>query len=59
MNRQHKETHQTWFEKWGKERGGNGNIMEGVNLFKNTVCIYTITTIKLLILLMCPNSKMK
>jgi hypothetical protein len=37
--RQYNETHKALFEKWGKERGANGNIMQSVNLF-NVHCIH-------------------
>jgi hypothetical protein len=50
--RQHNESHQTLFEK-GR---GNGNIMEGMNLFK-VPWMYIITTKKSLVSLMYANSK--
>jgi hypothetical protein len=37
--RQYNETHKALFEKWGKEKGANGNIMYAVNLF-NIHCIH-------------------
>jgi hypothetical protein len=32
--KKHNETHQTLFEKRGRKKGRDENIMEGVNLFK-------------------------
>jgi hypothetical protein len=44
--RQHNETHQTLFESGGgKREKGNGNIVEGVNLFK-VHCAHGIITMK-------------
>jgi hypothetical protein len=37
--RQYYETHKALFEKWGKERGAKGNIMQRVNLF-HVHCIH-------------------
>jgi hypothetical protein len=40
MHRQYTETQQTLFEKCGKERGGNGNIMEGGELVQRILYAY-------------------